>query len=165
MENQFSVDEQRRLKRLLRDSRWAALATVRDDQPLASWVAFAAEEEFDGFILHLSRLALHTRYLLDNPRAALALSEPDSTAQPDPQLLARVSLQGQVTAVTHATPGYDRVRRLYLARLPEAAVQFELGDFALYRFVVETGRFVSGFGRAYRIGPAELRALAALDVD
>lgn len=165
MANQLNVDEQRRLQRLLRDSRWAALATVRDDQPLASWVAFAAEEDFAGFILHLSRLALHTRYLLDNPRAALALSEPDSVPQPDPQLLARVSLQGQVTAVARGAPGYDRARRLYLARLPEAAVQFELGDFELYRFVVETGRFVSGFGRAYRIGPAELHRLAALDPD
>lgn len=163
MENRLNADEQQRLRRLLRDSRWAALATVRDDQPLASWVAFAAEDDLGGFILHLSRLALHTRYLLDNPRAALALSEPDSMAQPDPQLLARVSLQGRVTSVPREAPGYDIARSLYLARLPEAAVQFELDDFGLYRFVVETGRFVSGFGRAFRIGPVELRTLAALD--
>jgi len=165
MDIQLNVDERQRLRRLLHTSRWAALATVRNDQPLASWVAFAAEEDFGGFILHLSRLALHTRYLLDNPRAALALSEPDSSAQADPQLLARVSLQGQVTFVARDVLGYDSARQLYLARLPEATVQFGLGDFGLYRFVVESGRFVSGFGRAHRIGPAELRALAALNPD
>jgi putative heme iron utilization protein len=163
MKSQLNVDEQRRLRRLLHDSRWAALATVREDQPLASWVAFVAEANFTGFILHLSRLALHTRYLLDNPRAALTVSEADSVSQPDPQLLARVSLQGRVTPVPRGAPGYEHARDLYLARLPEAAVQFDLGDFGLYRFVVETGRFVSGFGRAHRIGPAELNALATLD--
>ena len=160
MGNQLSVDEQQRLRRLLHDSRWAALATVREDQPLASWVAFVAEDDFAGCILHLSRLALHTRYLFDNPRAALALSEPDGEAQPDPQRLARVSLQGQVRRIARDAPDYDSARRRYLARLPEAAVQFELGDFELYRFVIETGRFVGGFGRAYRIGPDELRAVA-----
>jgi putative heme iron utilization protein len=165
MTSQLNLEEQRRLRHLLHDSRWAALATVREDQPLASWVAFAAEEGFTGFILHLSRLALHTRYLLDNPRAALTLCEPDSPIQPDPQLLARISLQGRVMPVARDATGYQRARNLYLARLPEAAVQFELGDFGLYRFVVETGRFVSGFGRAHRIGPADLRALAALDAD
>lgn len=160
MGSQLNADEQQRLRRLLRESRWAALATVREDQPLASWVAFAAEDDFTGCILHLSRLALHTRYLLDNPRAALTLSEPDGGEQADPQRLARVSLQGQVRHIARAAPDYDGARRRYLARLPEAAVQFGLGDFELYRFVIETGRFVGGFGRAYRIGPDELRALA-----
>jgi len=163
MGSQLNAEEQQRLRRLLRESRWAALATVREDQPLASWVAFAAEDDFTGCILHLSRLALHTRYLFDNPRAALALSEPDSVTQPDPQRLARVSLQGQMRRVARDMPDYDSARRHYLARLPEAAVQFELGDFELYRFVIETGRFVGGFGRAYRIGPEDLRALAGSD--
>ena len=165
MDIQLNADEQQRLRRLLRASRWAALATVRDDQPLASWVAIAIEADYAGFILHLSRLALHTRYLLDNPRVALALSEPDSSAQVDPQFLARVSLQGRVARLAREAPDYENARQLYLARLPEATVQFGLGDFELYRFVVESGRFVSGFGRAHRIGPTELRALAALGPD
>jgi putative heme iron utilization protein len=160
MADTMDPDDCQRLLRLLRASRWAALATVRDAQPLASWVAFAADDDFCGFLLHLSRLAPHTRYLEDNPRAALALSEPDQGAQPDPQQLARLSLQGWVAPLARATPEYEQARARYLARLPQAAVQFELGDFALHRFVPDTGRFVAGFGRAWRLGPPELRALA-----
>lgn len=156
-------DEQRRLARLLHTSRWAALATTRAQQPLASWVTFAAEDDFCGFLLHLSRLAPHTRNLEDNPRAALSVSEPDDGAQTDPQLLARVSLQGRVTRLPRDAADYAAARERYLAHLPEAAVQFGLGDFELWRFAPESGRYIGGFGRAWRIGPAELRALARLD--
>ena len=35
----MTPDEQQRLRRLLRDSRWMALGTVRDGAPYVSWVA------------------------------------------------------------------------------------------------------------------------------
>ncbi len=158
----MNLEEQRQLRELLRAGRWVAIATARDDEPLASWVAVAAEEDFSGFLLHLSRLALHTRYLEVNPRVSLSWSAPDDPAQPDPQQLARVSLQGRVAVIGRDANDYAAARALYLRRLPQAARQFELGDFALYRFVPETGRYVPGFGRVHRIGPDELRALASV---
>ncbi len=39
---------------------------------------------------------------------------------------------------------------------------FEFTDFALVRFVTVTARYVSGFGRVHRLGPAELHATAAM---
>jgi hypothetical protein len=156
----MNPEEQRQLRELLRTGRWAAIATARDDEPLASWVAVAAEQDFSGFLLHLSHLALHTRYLKVNPRVSLSWSAPDSPAQPDPQQLARVSLQGRVAVIARDAPDYPAARARYLGKLPQAARQFELGDFALYRFVPETGRYVPGFGRVHRIGLDDLRALA-----
>ncbi len=53
---------------LLLGARWAGLASVdRQGQPLASMVAFVVGEEIGGLLLHLSRLAAHTRNLMQNP--------------------------------------------------------------------------------------------------
>jgi len=158
-ENDMSPDETRRLAALLRGNRWAAFATARDNVPLATWVALAPEDDLGGFLLHLSRLALHTRYLESNPRASLSFTEPDRDAG-DPQELARVSLQGYIETIGRQSDGYPAARERYLARFPAAAMTFGLGDFALLRFVTETARYVPGFGRVHRLGPAELRAAA-----
>lgn len=155
----MNPDEQQRLAALLRTSRWAAFATARDNEPLATWVAVVPEDDLGGFLLHLSRLALHTRYLETNPRASLTFTEPDRGAG-DPQELARVSLQGYVETIGSDSAGYAVAREHYLARFPAAKTTFELADFVLMRFVTVTARYVPGFGRVHRLGPAELHAVA-----
>jgi putative heme iron utilization protein len=152
-------EDRHKLAALLRAGRWAALATARDNEPLASWVAVVAEPGSGAFLLHLSRLAPHTRYLETNPRAALAFSEPDAALGADPQTLARVSLQGTMRALDPDGPDYRAARACYLARLPHAEVQFGLGDFRLWRFVPSGGRYVPGFGRVHRLDPGLLARL------
>ena len=154
----MNSEEQRQLAVLLR-GRWAALATARDNEPLATWVAVAPEDDLGGFLLHLSRLALHTRYLETNPRASLSFTASDRGTG-DPQELARVSLQGYVETLRRDAAGYAAARERYLARFPAAASMFEFTDFALVRFVTVTARYVPGFGRVHRLGPAELHAAA-----
>lgn len=154
-----NADERQVLARLLGETRWVALATARDDEPFASWVAVAPEPGFAAFLLHLSRLARHTRYLEVNPRAALAFSEPDVHPARDPQTLARVTLEGRVRVVARESTDHAAARERYLARLPQAESTFGLGDFALYRFVAESARYVPGFGRVHRLSPAELSPL------
>ena len=159
----MNTEEKRRLAALLGASRWAALATARDNVPLATWVALAPEDDLGGFLMHLSRLALHTRYLETNPHASLSFTEPDRGAG-DPQELARVSLQGYIETIGRSTGGYSSARECYLARFPAAATTFGLGDFALVRFVTETARYVPGFGRVHRLTVADLSLLAHVDV-
>ena len=161
MEAGLNPEEKRRLAALLRGQRWAALATARDNEPLATWVALVPEDDLGGFLLHLSRLAQHKRYLETNPRASLSFTEPDRGAG-DPQELARVSLQGYVETIGRAATGYAAARERYLARFPAVAPTFEFTDFALVRFVTVTARYVPGFGRVHRLGPAELHAAAAI---
>jgi heme iron utilization protein len=160
MENTLSPEDRERLVTLLRGARWSALATARDDEPFSSWVASVPEPDFGGFLLHLSRLALHTRYLETNPRASLSVTEPDTGAA-DPQQLARASVQGRMVSLGRDTAGYAAARRIYLDRFPAASGNFEFADFSLYRLIPESVRFVPGFGRVYRLGIDELRALAA----
>jgi len=57
------------------------------------------------------------------------------------------------TATKHNNAG---VRRLFLARHPEASLYAGFADFAFYRFEIASGHLVAGFGRIVDLAPAEL---------
>ncbi len=142
--------ERRRLAAVIRNHRWAALATQGAQGPEASWVAYAPAVDFTYFLLHLSRLAGHTGNLLQDPRACLAISEQERAGS-DPQVLARLMLQGQVELIPRAAAAYAAAARHYRERLPESAPLFEFSDFALFRLWPQRVRFIAGFGRAHTL--------------
>ena len=145
--------------RLLRDTRWAALATVGTHGPLATQVAWAPDPDLAGGLLHLSRLAAHTRHLLEEPRAALSLSQADDGRE-DPQTLARVTLEGAVTPLERDTPDWVTARDRYLARFPAARQWFDFTDFTLLRFAIARARYVGGFANAHPLRVDDLRRAA-----
>ena len=156
-------DETAAAAALLREQRWAALASLgRDGRPLASMVAYALEPDLSALYLHLSRLAAHTGNLLAAPEASLAVSEPDP-GNGDPQTLARITVGGRVEEVARGGEDYRRGRHLYLKRLPDAEPLFEFTDFVLFRLVPDEARFVGGFGRAVTLSAAELRRQGATE--
>jgi len=155
----LTPNEHETLVELVSRTRWAALATASHDEPLASQVAVVADAEPGVFLLHLSGLALHTRNLQANPRASLVFAQADGDPGRDPQTLARISLQGSVTSIPRDHEDYAAGRARYLATLPQAEVQFGLGDFHLLRFRTEHARLVCGFGRAHRLGIETLKGL------
>jgi putative heme iron utilization protein len=118
-------------------------------------VAFAAEPDFGGLLLHLSRLAPHTRQLLADPRASLLVCEPDDGRE-DAQTLARLTLAGSAAVVAKGTPAFAAGRALYISKLPAAAALFDFADFELFRLVPEGARYVGGFGRIYDLRPDHL---------
>lgn len=122
-------------------------------------VAYAVQPDMSLFLLHLSRLAPHTRNLLADPRASLAVSEQDS-GDGDPQTLARATLHGRVEIIAMDDANYAAYRELYVARLPESRRLFDFPDFLLFRFVPDEIRYVGGFAMARTYSPAQLRALA-----
>ncbi len=140
---------------LLRQQRWAALATLRNGEPYCSMVAYAATDELTTLILHLSTLAPHTQRLLKTPQISIAVSE---TAEPskDPQTLARVTLNGLIQAVEKDHPDYLPLKKRYLAQLPDAEMLFSFADFKLYRFVADKIRYIGGFANAHSIKPQQL---------
>jgi heme oxygenase (biliverdin-IX-beta and delta-forming) len=139
---------------LLHGQRQAALGTLRDSTPFVSMVAYAAEPDFSGFLLHLSRLAPHTRHLLADPRASLLVCEPDD-GRDDVQTLARITLVG--TAMPVAAADEPAARERYLARLPSAAPLFDFPDFVLFRLVPTEARYIGGFARAFTLAVEQLR--------
>ncbi len=155
-------DDRLLLRRLFLEQRWAALGTLNDKGgPSVSFVAYVAEPDFAGFLIHVSRLAEHAQNLLARPRVALGISDADS-GQGDPQLLARVNLQGLAAVIQRGTTEYTVAQARYLTRLPQAEQLFGFEDFVLARFHPEEARYVSGFARAYTINPDQLRQLASL---
>ena len=152
-------EEQQRLATLIRNHRWAALASEGEEGPEASWVAYAVEPGFSGFLLHLSQLAAHTRNLLKDPRACLAISEREREGQ-DPQLLARVMIQGMVEAIPQRTTDYMESAHRYQEQLPDSKPLFEFGDFMLLRLKPIRARFVGGFAQASTLDPDDLSEVA-----
>ena len=146
--------------RLILDERWGAVATLNDGEPLASMVAYAPEPKLDGVLFFLSQLSQHTRNLLADPRASLAITRPD-TGEGDPQLLPRVPLTGRVEVIDRDSAGWGPASAVYVSRFPDAAPRFELGDFLLLRLRPAAARYVGGFARAFSMMPEELAEAAA----
>lgn len=144
---------------LLRGQRQAALGTLSGGAPFTSMVAYVAEPDFGGVLLHLSQLAPHTRHLLVDSRASLLISESDD-GRDDVQTLARITLVGAATPL--AEPEYATARELYLARLPASAPLFEFPDFALFRLVPDEARYIGGFGRVFSLSVEQLRQASRL---
>ncbi len=155
----MNLQEQHLMAELIRNRRWAALATLGPDGPEASWVAYVPEADFGGFLLHLSTLASHTRNLLADPRAGLAISELERNGE-DPQVLMRVMIQGRMTIPPKESPDYWEMARRYQEQLPASTPRFEFGDFLLLRLTPVRIRFVGGFARAYTLDDVALRAAA-----
>ena len=140
MKPETAFDAQLAAKKLLREGRSGALATLvaGSGDPYCSLVNVATCA--DGApILLLSRLALHTRNILADPRVSLMLDERKAG---DPLEGARVMLMGKAAATEDPA-----ARAAYLRRQPEAELFAGFGDFAFYRMAVERAHLVAGFGR------------------
>jgi len=145
------------LRDLLLRQEVAALGTLRRDEPFVSMVPYALLP--DGvLVVHVSRLASHTRDMEDHPGVSvmvLAGRTPDVPAQ----ALARATLQGDARACLPEDAGYDAARAAYLARFPDSEPLFGFADFSLFRIVPRSARFVGGFAQAWSITGAQYAQL------
>ena len=127
-------------KKLLREGRSGALATLMQasGDPYCSLVNVATATDGAPLLL-ISRLAVHTKNVLADPRVSLMIDERKAG---DPLQGARIMLMG-TAAVTS-----DRdARRRYLERQPEAQMFAGFADFAFYRVTLKGAHLVAGFGR------------------
>jgi nitroimidazol reductase NimA-like FMN-containing flavoprotein (pyridoxamine 5'-phosphate oxidase superfamily) len=150
------ADTGRSLAGLIRKERVAHLGTLRGGAPLVSMTLFMAEQDLAAFYVHVSRLAWHTQDMLQDPRVALSIAETDD-GRADPFTLMRVSIRGEASQLPAEQ---QELKRLWLARFPEQAVNFGLADFSFWKIAPSDARFVAGFGRIHNLSAAGLRALA-----
>src|SRR5687767_14577260 len=113
MKEQPDFDPRRAAKRLLREARTGALATLMQasGDPYCSLVNVATAADGAPLLL-ISRLAVHTKNILADPRVSLML---DERKQGDPLEGARVMLMGTAEPTED-----DADKRRYLARHPAA---------------------------------------------
>lgn len=149
MKEQSNFDPKQAAKRLLREGRSGALATLMpgSGDPYCSLVNVATAA--DGApILLISQLAIHTKNILDDARVSLMLDERKAG---DPLEGARVMLMGKA-AITDD----PAMRRRYLARHPEAEMFAGFKDFAFYKIDLTRIHLVAGFGRIVDLNPADV---------
>ena len=96
-------------------------------------------DELNQPVLLISALAEHTKNLLADSRASIAIVEPGKLNVQD---AARVTLIGRVETLT---PTPELVQR-YLRYQPDAEQYLQL-DFMFFRFKPERARFIGGVGK------------------
>ncbi len=145
------TDEQQQLQqvaRALRDRcRSVLLATVSPaGEPEISYAPFILDDD-EAICIYVSELAAHTRNLLANPRASLMFIQPEAEAR---NLFARERLVLQCRAGEVRGKEADRLlERMESAFGETVALLRSLPDFHLFRFQVEKGSYVRGFGQAW----------------
>jgi heme iron utilization protein len=157
MERKSEFDPKAAAKKLLREGRSGALATLMagSGDPYCSLVNVATAANGEPLLL-LSRLALHTKNIQADTRVSLMI---DERKPGDPLEGARVMLMGRASATDD-----PESRRRYLDRQPEAGMFAGFGDFAFYRITLSRAHLVAGFGRIVDLEPAQiLLDLAGLD--
>lgn len=146
----MDAQSEKLLAQIIRNTRIAALSTLRDEEPLSSMVAFVPLEDFSAFYIHVSRLAQHTVDMKKKKQVSLLITETDD-GRADPQTLARVSIRCSAEMLENGAPGYTPIKELYLARFPASEEIFKLDDFNFWRLRPKGGRYVAGFAKAYNV--------------
>jgi len=146
------------LRQLLHARSVAALGTLHAGAPYVSMVPFAIARDGSGFIIHVSRLASHTRDMLTDARVSLLVMQ-EVGGGSSALALARVSIQGTAQELASDAPDLARSRAAYLERFPEAAQMFGFADFSLFKIEAESVRFVAGFAQAHSFSGDSLNRL------
>lgn len=153
----MDAQAQAALLHLLRETHVAALATLHQGEPAVSMVPYALLP--DGrFIIHVSRLATHTKDMQAHAQVSLLVTAPIASAD-TPLALPRVSVQGRASVCIPEAPDHAAARAAYLAKLPDAEELFGFGDFSLVLIEPKALRYVAGFGQAHAVTAGQYAAL------
>ena len=97
----------------------------------------------------ISTLSTHTAALDANPACGIMLGQPEPKG--DPLTYPRLSLD-----TTAQTLDKAEWRDRYIAARPKTKLYFDFTDFRLIRFNVTKGLLNAGFGKAFKVTPADL---------
>lgn len=126
------------------------LATIKKDgAPFASYAPFAIGDEC--LYVLLSEVAIHAVNLQANPVASVLIVEDEDTAK---ELFARIRVNYLMDAELLAVDSEDWQQGLGLLHQRHGQRILNLSeheDFKLFRLTPREGRYVKGFGRAYRL--------------
>lgn len=141
-------------KTLLREARFAALATLdpQTGAPAASRVAVATDIDGAPIIL-VSALSAHTGALVADPRCSLLVGEP---GKGDPLAHPRMSVACLAVELQRGTQDQARAERRYLGRQPKAKLYAGFADFSFFRLEPQAASLNGGFGKAYALAAADL---------
>lgn len=124
------------------------LATIEEDGPFASLVAFlyepAKEHPFGSFYFLLSDLARHTKNVKKNASTSLLMAE--ASVSKNIYEKERLTVLGKLCPVTLKS-AIDSLKERYLNTFPNAALFVDLPDFHFYQLLPHELYWVGGFGK------------------
>lgn len=151
MDPNVTVKPPRLTRLLLGKSRQGALATLMpgSGDPYCSLVNVASAPDGSPILL-ISRLAVHTKNILGDPRVSLML---DERGPGDPLEGARIMLAGRA----EQAQGDDvaKLSRRYLAAHPQAEEFAGFRDFSFFSIKPVGVHLVAGFGRIVDLSPKD----------
>lgn len=127
------------------------LGTVDEKgNPHTSYAPFVWDENRNLYFL-ASELAIHTRHLLQTPKASiLFIEDEEKTAQIFGRC--RLDFDCRVTEIHRHQPEWNRMIDKLQQRFGEIVTMIaSLPDFHLFKLIPIKGRFVRGFGEIYEI--------------
>ena len=110
--------------------------------PFGSLMPYGLSAEGEPTFL-VSSMAMHTRNLLENPRATLLIVQTND--EDNPLGAGRISLVGEVHPVGDG-PQREATSDAYLLRNPSAQYWIHFGDFQFFQMSLVDVYFVAGFG-------------------
>jgi heme iron utilization protein len=136
---------------LLRGSRQGALATLMAGKgdPYCSLVNVASHPDGSPILL-ISRLAVHTKNILGDPRISLML---DERGEGDPLQGSRIMLAGRAEQAN--SENVALLRRRYLNVHPSAEAFVDFKDFSFFLIRPSWTHLVAGFGRIVDLKPEQ----------
>ncbi len=140
------------LRQLLNENSVAALGTLEGGSPFVSMTPFGVTDDGRSLIVHVSRLAAHTRNMRAHAAVSLMVMEPEGPGKM-PQGLARVTIQGDARALAEDDREFASAKAAYLQRFPQAVDLFSFPDFSLFLIDIQSARFVGGFAQAMSLTP------------
>lgn len=150
-------DQARALARALIDgASFGALGVIdpATGAPMVTRIA-VARDDTGGPLTLVSSLSAHTTALQANPDCSLLVGEPGPRG--DPLTHPRLTLQCRAEFVPRPGAAHDDLRKLYLQQQPKAKLYIDFGDFSLVRLIVKDAHLNGGFGKAFRLTPADLQ--------
>lgn len=143
------------IKEFRQERRTLQLATVdAEGRPNVSYAPYVQNQE--GYFVLISKIARHSRNLLENPNVSLMMIEDEESSK---QLFARKRLTFDAVAnvVERDTEMWHQVVGQMKERFGEIIDGLsQLEDFVLFNLKPESGLFVKGFGQAYQVSGDDL---------
>lgn len=134
---------------LVAAARFGALGVIDPETGAPLVTRVAVGQDGGAPLLLVSTLSAHTRALAASPACSLLLGEPGPKG--DPLTHPRLTLQGRALPADKAA-----LRAGWLAAHPRSALYYDFADFRMLRIAVTAGFLNGGFGRAFRLTPADL---------
>ncbi len=141
---------------LVAGARFGALAVLHPETgaPFVSRIAVGTDAAGNPITL-ISALALHTRALRADPRAALLLGEPGPKG--DPLTHPRITLTVAARFLDSSAPDHVARRARWLETHPKSRLYLDFPDFCFVGLDITGAALNGGFGKAFDLSSDDLR--------